>query len=316
MRSARRSVRSARNARPPFNNSVSSAAAGLGHARTTRRPPMMTSLSIELVRYRSHSRSHCRSLDEAVEPLYPGYPECRVLIYNVAKKQNVGTIVRTAVAFAATQIIVVGNVRTRAIARACDREWNRNASRMLLTIAHLSSRCLCAVPPQRKLNTLGNQATNRFISWKHFEKWSDCLSWVRSSGFKLVGVEIGERAKDVATRPFSDKTIFVLGNEGQGLSQETMDACDELVYIPQYGRGTASLNVATATSIVLHHFAEYAKYPSHAPISGFKFEVDVSKARVDQGLKLKMMEDAAAASSNAAAADGEGGEDGGDDGGD
>jgi tRNA G18 (ribose-2'-O)-methylase SpoU len=49
------------------------------------------------------------ALDEAVVPLYPGYPEVRVLVYNVAKKANVGTIVRTAVAFGATQIIVVGN---------------------------------------------------------------------------------------------------------------------------------------------------------------------------------------------------------------
>ena len=48
---------------------------------------------------------------------------------------------------------------------------------------------------------------------------------------------------------------------------QQMDDCDELVYmyIPQYGRGTASLNVATAAAIVLHHFAEWAKYgnPQH-----------------------------------------------------
>lgn len=170
--------------------------------------------------------------------------------------------------------------------------------------------------PQRKLNTLGNQATNRFISWRHFEKWPECLAWVRSSGFKLVGIEIGERAKNIATRPFGEKTIFILGNEGQGLNQETIDACDEIVYIPQYGRGTASLNVATAASIVLHHFAEWAKYPSHAPITGFKFDVDESKARPDQGLRLKQMEDAAAAAvtstdapAAAAEGEGEGGED-------
>ena len=31
--------------------------------------------------------------------------------------------------------------------------------------------------------------------------------------------------------------------------------CDHYVYIPQSGRGTASLNVAIATSIVLHHYS-------------------------------------------------------------
>ena len=48
-----------------------------------------------------------------------GYPECRVVIYHVAKKANIGTIVRTAVAFGATQIIVVGNVSGDARAPSC-----------------------------------------------------------------------------------------------------------------------------------------------------------------------------------------------------
>lgn len=32
------------------------------------------------------------------------------------------------------------------------------------------------------------------------------------------------------------------------------EICDFFVYIPQYGGGTASLNVTVAASIVLHHF--------------------------------------------------------------
>ena len=39
-----------------------------------------------------------------------------------------------------------------------------------------------------------------------------------------------------------------------------MAACDSFAYIPQYGPGTASLNVAVAASIVLHHFALWAGY--------------------------------------------------------
>lgn len=36
--------------------------------------------------------------------------------------------------------------------------------------------------------------------------------------------------------------------------------CDYFVYIPQFGTGTASLNVNVAASIVMHHFADYAGY--------------------------------------------------------
>ena len=37
--------------------------------------------------------------------------------------------------------------------------------------------------------------------------------------------------------------------------------CDDFVYIPQHGGGTASLNVTVAASIVLQSFALWAKLP-------------------------------------------------------
>ncbi|KAJ8420336.1 hypothetical protein Cgig2_012620 [Carnegiea gigantea] len=43
--------------------------------------------------------------------------------------------------------------------------------------------------------------------------------------------------------------------KGTGLSTKELEICDFFVYIPQYGCGTASLNVTVAASIVLHHFA-------------------------------------------------------------
>ena len=45
-----------------------------------------------------------------------------------------------------------------------------------------------------------------------------------------------------------------------------------LVYIPQHGPGTASLNVAVAASIVLHHFATWAAYPERSRTHA-KFDV-------------------------------------------
>lgn len=49
--------------------------------------------------------------------------------------------------------------------------------------------------------------------------------------------------------------------QGAGLSAKQISLCDDFVYIPQYGAGTASLNVSTAAAIVLHHFALWAAYP-------------------------------------------------------
>lgn len=61
--------------------------------------------------------------------------------------------------------------------------------------------------------------------------------------------------------------------QGMGLSQRQIDACDSFVYIPQYGPGTASLNVTVAASIVLQNFAAWAGYRERER-NGTKFVVD------------------------------------------
>lgn len=48
------------------------------------------------------------------------------------------------------------------------------------------------------------------------------------------------------------------------------EICDQFVYIPQFTSKTASLNVTTAASIVMHRFACWAKYEEQE-IFGEKF---------------------------------------------
>jgi hypothetical protein len=52
-----------------------------------------------------------------------------------------------------------------------------------------------------------------------------------------------------------------------------MALCDSFVYIPQYGPGTASLNVTVAASIILQHFAVWAGYLERER-AGAKYVVD------------------------------------------
>lgn len=56
------------------------------------------------------------------------------------------------------------------------------------------------------------------------------------------------------------------------MSASELAACQTLVYIPQHGPGTASLNVAVAASVVLHHFATWAAYPERSRTHA-KFDV-------------------------------------------
>ncbi len=54
--------------------------------------------------------------------------------------------------------------------------------------------------------------------------------------------------------------LLLLSLQGLGLSQKQKEICDHYTIIPQYGVGTASLNVAVAATIVFHHFAVWAQY--------------------------------------------------------
>ncbi|KAI5057630.1 hypothetical protein GOP47_0027645 [Adiantum capillus-veneris] len=60
-----------------------------------------------------------------------------------------------------------------------------------------------------------------------------------------------------------------------------MAICDYFIYIAQYGGGTASLNVAVAASIVLHHFAVWAGFPERSR-DGHKFNVADRPSRQQQ----------------------------------
>jgi tRNA G18 (ribose-2'-O)-methylase SpoU len=74
-------------------------------------------------------------------------------------------------------------------------------------------------------------------------------------GHTIVGVELTPDATPLSrfrVDPLKHY-IFIFGEESAGLSEETMDLCDEIVYIPQFG-SVRSLNVGTASGIIMNDF--------------------------------------------------------------
>eukprot|EP00877_Chromochloris_zofingiensis_P001942 jgi/Chrzof1/11749/Cz06g08090.t1 len=125
----------------------------------------------------------------------------------------------------------------------------------------------------RQFNTFGSHGSVDYVSMRYFPTIEACCSYLKDTqGCTILGVEIEGSAKAVHQHPFTGNTAFMLGNEGQGLSDKQMRLCDGFVYIPQYGSGTASLNVTVAASIVLHHFAVWADYTERLR-QGAKFAV-------------------------------------------
>lgn len=87
-----------------------------------------------------------------------------------------------------------------------------------------------------------------------FETLIELTAFLAERNIPLVGIEIIDGAKSVLDDPFTSSIAVMPGNEGTGLSKTQKAACSGFIYIPQYGDGTASLNVYIATTIILHKF--------------------------------------------------------------
>ena len=64
-------------------------------------------------------------------------------------------------------------------------------------------------------------------------------------------------------------SVFILGNEGDGIHENILSKCDYCVFIPQFGSG-ASINVNTACGIVFNIFTKDREDVNN--IKDFKFE--------------------------------------------
>ncbi len=79
------------------------------------------------------------------------------------------------------------------------------------------------------------------------------LDTLKKIGFWVYGLdERGE--KTLAETDFDEKTVLVVGAEGEGLRLRTSKFCDALVRIPGGRQGVESLNAGVATAVALAEF--------------------------------------------------------------
>jgi TrmH family RNA methyltransferase len=78
--------------------------------------------------------------------------------------------------------------------------------------------------------------------------WDEAAPWLRANGFAVVAAVVGAPP---LPRPAPPRAALVLGNEGAGVSPETLAHAGLRAGIPLRGRAE-SLNVAAAGAILLH----------------------------------------------------------------
>jgi len=137
-----------------------------------------------------------------------------VAIENWQHDLNIGSIVRTANAFLADTVHIVGR-----------RRWNRR----------------------------GAMVTDRYQHVAHHETVEDLLSYAKEHSLPIVAIDNVEASKPVESTPLPKECILLFGQEGPGLSPEALDAADVVIEITQYG-STRSLNASAAAAIVMHQW--------------------------------------------------------------
>ena len=76
----------------------------------------------------------------------------------------------------------------------------------------------------------------------------DTIDKLQSANYFIYGADMN--GKDYLEVDYAKKTVLVIGNEGDGISDLVRKNCDEIVSIPMVGK-VNSLNASVATAIIL-----------------------------------------------------------------
>ncbi|KRA39459.1 MULTISPECIES: TrmH family RNA methyltransferase [unclassified Nocardioides] len=141
-----------------------------------------------------------------------------VAIENWQHDFNIGTIVRSANAFLAAEVHIVGN-----------RRWNKR----------------------------GAMVTDRYQHVRHHATVEDLAEYLSSYDgaagrpVPLFGVDNLPGSDHLETMEIPDRVCFLFGQEGPGLSESAREACDATFSIAQFG-STRSINASAAAAIAMH----------------------------------------------------------------
>jgi tRNA G18 (ribose-2'-O)-methylase SpoU len=135
-----------------------------------------------------------------------------VAVENFTHDLNIGSVVRTANAFLAAEVHVVGR-----------RRWNRR----------------------------GAMVTDRYQHLRQHTCVAELADWAAGAGLPLLGVDNLPGAVPLETYDLPRACVLLLGQEGPGLSGAARAACRDVLSIAQFG-STRSINAGAAAAIAMH----------------------------------------------------------------
>ncbi len=164
-----------------------------------------------------------RNYDEFCGKLTVGSDTSLVLLGELQDPQNVGAVIRAAAAFGVSGVLIP----------------NHKQAQVTGTVVKVSAGMAFKVP----LVSIGNVNTT--------------VRDLKDRGFAVYGLS-GDAKHTVTKEEFSLPTLFILGNEAEGIREKTAELCDKLLSIPINPK-CESLNAAVASAVAFYCWS--AKHP-------------------------------------------------------
>ncbi len=146
-----------------------------------------------------------------------------VVLDNVRSMHNVGAVFRTADAFLIQEIILCG---------------------------------ITPQPPHREIQKAALGATES-VTWTYEKDIATALQTLKERGCQIIGIEQTTDSQQLSAFEIKkdQRYALVLGNEVEGLSDDTLHYYDAFVEIPQLGT-KHSLNVSVCAGVVMWEFCK------------------------------------------------------------
>jgi tRNA G18 (ribose-2'-O)-methylase SpoU len=135
-----------------------------------------------------------------------------VAIENWEHDRNIGTVVRTANAFLAAEVHIVGR-----------RKWNRRGAMMTDVYQHV----------------------------RHHATVDELLRWADTAAVPVIGIDNLPGSVPIESAALPERCVLLFGQEGPGLSTAARAAAEQVCSIAQYG-STRSMNAGVAAGIAMH----------------------------------------------------------------
>ena len=106
-------------------------------------------------------------------------------------------------------------------------------------------------PPRKEISktALGSEET---VPWERCEDTLSVIKNLKSRGYYIIALEHADTEMNFFEGEFRFPLCLILGNEVDGISEETLALCDAAAEIPMYGK-KQSLNVSVAYGIAVYH---------------------------------------------------------------